>query len=61
MRTWLTRGRFLRLWVSTGVLLQLGGCGLSDQQLTGILSSVITTGLSQLVNTFIAGLGGSGA
>lgn len=54
------RGRLVRILVPGSSVLLLGGCGLSDQQVTGIISSVITSGLSTLVNTIIAGLG-SGA
>ena len=59
MKNWNSRGRFYRVFVPASGLLALGGCSLSDQQLTGILSTVITSGLSTLVNTLLAGLAGT--
>ena len=56
MKTWKMRGRYYLAFVPAGGLFLFNGCGLSDQQLTGILTSVITTGLSTLVNTVLAGL-----
>lgn len=56
MKTWKMRGRYHLAFAGAGGLFLFGGCGLSDQQLTGILTSVITTGLSTLVNTVLAGL-----
>lgn len=41
--------RFSRWLVPGGIMLLLGGCGLSDQQLTSVLQSVLTTGLTTLV------------
>jgi hypothetical protein len=52
------RGLFLRVLVPGSGLLALGGCGLSDQQLTGILSTVISSGLTTFVNALITGLAG---
>ncbi len=60
MKKWNWRGRLHRVFVPAGGLLLLGGCGLSDQQLTGILTSVITSGLTTLTNTLLAGLTAAG-
>ncbi len=54
------RGRRISLWLSHGLLLAAGGC-LTDQQTTTILTGVITSGLSALVNVFISGLAGATA
>lgn len=54
------RGRRLLPWLSYGTLLALGGC-LTDQQTTTILTGVITSGLSALLNVFISGLAGGTA
>lgn len=55
------RGLVIRVLMPGSGLLVLGGCGLSDQQLTGILSSVITSGLTTLVNALVTGLAGGAA
>ncbi len=55
MRYWFNRACLLRLWIPGAAMLQLGGC-LSDQQLTSIWSSVITTGLSALLSNAIAAI-----
>jgi hypothetical protein len=44
---------FVRIWVPGGAMLALGGCALSDQQLQGILSSVITTVLETAATSVI--------
>ena len=59
MKTWNFRGGFYRVFVPATGLLAFGGCSLSDQQLTGIFSSVVTSGLSTLLNTLLAGLVGT--
>lgn len=56
MAKYFLRVRYLRVWAASGSLLAFGGCGLTDQQLTGILTSVITSGLGTLVNTFLSAL-----
>ncbi len=61
MKKWNLRSRLHRILIPSGGLLLLGGCGLSDQQLTGILTSVITSGLTTLMNAFVAGLATTGA
>lgn len=42
--------KLLAVSASGGSLLLLGECGLSDQQLTSILTSTISTGLNTLVS-----------
>lgn len=59
MKNWKLRSRFYRVFVPASGLLAIGSCSLSDQQLTGIFSSVVTTGLSTLVTTLLAGLAGT--
>jgi hypothetical protein len=53
-----------RRWASlgaAGVLLQFGGCGLSDSQISSIVTSLVSTGLNTLVTQFIQTvLGGAG-
>lgn len=56
MRTrnwWRQGGRLMRLMAGGSSVFLLGGCALSDQQITSIFSSVITSGLSTLLNAFI--------
>lgn len=60
MKKWNSRSRLYRIALPAGGLLALGGCGLSDQQLTGILTSVVTSGLTTLMNTFLVGLAATG-
>ncbi len=48
IRFWLA-ARLNRFLIPGGSLLVLGGCGLSDQQLTGILQSLISTGLNTVI------------
>ncbi len=60
MKKWNWRSRLHRILIPSGGLLLLGGCGLNDQQLTGILTSVITSGLTTLTNTLLAGLTAAG-
>jgi hypothetical protein len=61
MKRSLFKRGFWRVWVPGGSLLLLGGCGLSDAQLTSILQSVITTGLSSLLTQIVSALFGAGA
>jgi hypothetical protein len=62
MKEWFSARRMVRFWLPGAALLQLGGC-LSDQQLTSIITSVVTTGLATLLNQFIVALfaGSTGA
>lgn len=57
-RSMFSRGLW-RAWVPGGSLLLLGGCGLSDAQLTSIVQSVITTGLSSVLSQFVSTLFGA--
>lgn len=50
----LRRRPFWRVLLIGGMLPILGQCGLSDQQITAIFQSVITTGLNALVSQGIA-------
>lgn len=50
----LRRRPFWRVLLIGGMLPILGQCGLSDQQITTIFQSVITTGLNALVSQGIA-------
>lgn len=55
------RRKWYGLVAAGGTTLVLGGC-LSDQELTQIYSSVITTGLSTILEQIVLGLsGGAGA
>ncbi|HQL55323.1 MAG: hypothetical protein KA383_13285 [Phycisphaerae bacterium] len=49
MRTWYTRVRYYALTLAASSLFTLEGCGLSDQQLSSIWSSVLSTGLNTIV------------
>jgi hypothetical protein len=53
--------RLLRVLVPGAGLLLLGQCGLSDQQLTAIAQSAVSSGLNTLITqaltVFVAGLG----
>lgn len=42
--------QMVRVWAPATTLAFLGGCGLSDQQLTSIAQSVITTALNAFVS-----------
>jgi hypothetical protein len=53
MNYWLRNRRMIRIWLASGTLLAFSGCGLTDQQLTQIWQSVLTTGLSALVQSVI--------
>ncbi|MBL8880725.1 MAG: hypothetical protein JNG88_16550 [Phycisphaerales bacterium] len=52
------RRKWYGLVTTGGTTLVLGGC-LSDQELTQIYSSVITTGLSTILQQIVLGLTGS--
>jgi hypothetical protein len=49
MKKWHWRARYYVLVLAAGGLCAAGGCGLSDQQLAQIWESVISAGLSTLV------------
>jgi hypothetical protein len=53
--------RLIALWTACGSLLAIGDCALSDQQLTSIAQSVISTGLNTIVSQLLTGLGGGAA
>lgn len=53
--------RFARIMIPGGSLLLLGDCGLSDQQLTSVAQSVLTTGLTTFVTQAISALFSVGA
>ena len=59
MKNWKLRGRFYRVLIPASGLLAIGNCSLSDQQLTGIFSSVVNSGLTTLLNAFLTGLTGT--
>jgi hypothetical protein len=54
MNRWYLGMRGLALTMTTGGLFAFNGCGLSDQQLTTIWQSVITSGLNTLVSSLIS-------
>ena len=59
MMKWLmTRRSLIRVWMPGGSLLAISGCGLTDQQLTQIMQTVITTGLNLFVSQFVTTLAG---
>lgn len=49
MKRWMLSSRRWRVWIAGGSLFLLGGCGLSDAQLTGIVQTAVSTGLNALV------------
>lgn len=54
--------RLLRVWVPGSSLFLLGGCDiLTDQQLTSIATSLISTGLNTVVTQALAALIGGAA
>ncbi|MFQ5805485.1 MAG: hypothetical protein ACE5I3_03435 [Phycisphaerae bacterium] len=59
MKWWMFSRGLWRVWIPGGSLLVLGGCGLSDAQLTAVLQSVITTGLNTFLVQLIATLLGA--
>ena len=50
---WYTRARYYGLLAAAGGLYVLGGCGLSDQQLSQVWQSVISAGLTTIVNNVL--------
>lgn len=61
MKRWMLSNGLWRVWIPGGSLFLLGGCGLSDAQLTAILQSAIVTGLNALVSQVITTLVGAAA
>lgn len=61
MKTSLLRGGWIRTWLTASGLLAFGGCGLSDQQLTQVFTSVLTTGLNSLIVSLTTALTGGAA
>lgn len=49
----------MRIWMSGAALLAVGGC-LSDQQLSSILQSAVSTGLNTLLTGALDGLVNNG-
>lgn len=49
MKRWYWRARYYVLVLAAGGLCAAGGCGLSDQQLAQVWESVISAGLSTIV------------
>jgi len=49
MKKWHWRARYYVLVLAAGGLCAAGGCGLSDQQLAQVWESVISAGLSTIV------------
>ena len=60
MKNAVWRGRFAVLCLACSSVLTMGGCGLSDQQLSTIWSQVLTAGLSTIVQSGLSGLTGTG-
>ena len=54
-----SRIRRVALLLSVGTALAFNGCGLNDQQVTQIISSVITAGLTAVVNGAVGNLTGT--
>jgi len=54
MAIWWRRVRYASLAVGAGGLFVLNGCGLSDQQLAGIWSSLISSGLNTIFSNIIS-------
>lgn len=50
---WYTRARYYGLLLAASSLYVLGGCGLSDQQLSQVWQSVISAGLTTIVNNIL--------
>ena len=53
MKKWTIRLRYYALFVSASGLFVFNGCGLSDQQLASIWSSVLSTGLNAVVTSAV--------
>jgi len=61
MARWISVRRFATLWLPGGSLLALGDCALSDQQLTSIAQSVVSTSLNTIVTQILGSLLGGAA
>jgi len=61
MRSWKHRVRLYVLTVVAGGLMAFNGCGLSDQPLTSIWQSVLSTGLHTVVTNALSGAFTAGA
>jgi hypothetical protein len=59
MRKLICRARWALLTLGAAGLYQLGGCGLTDQQLASIWSSVLTTGLNTIVTNVLTAAAGA--
>lgn len=60
MKNAVWRGRFVVLCLAATTVLTAGGCGgLSDRQLSSIFQSVLSTGLTTLMNTVITAFAGT--
>ena len=53
MHKWYRRAQYTMLVAASGGLFALGGCGLNDQQLASVWSTVISTGLSSIISNVI--------
>lgn len=60
MRKLICRARWYVLTMTLGGLYLFNGCGLTDQQLSSIWQSVITTGLNTLVTGALVSAAGAG-
>lgn len=60
MKNAVWRGRFAMLGLACCSILTMGGCGLSDQQLSSIWSQVLTAGLSTIIQSGLGGITGTG-
>jgi hypothetical protein len=56
MLNWLARNRVMRVLIPGASLLVLGGCPLTDAQITSILQSAIGTGLNTIVRQVFEGV-----
>jgi hypothetical protein len=56
MKRWVSSSRLWKVCVPGATLFCLGGCGLSDAQLTSIATSVITNGLTALLYGILGAL-----
>jgi len=61
MRSWKHRVRLYALTLTAASLFAFNGCGLSDQQLTTVWQSVLSTGLNTLVTNALSAAFTTGA
>ncbi|MCA9243126.1 MAG: hypothetical protein KDA32_04165 [Phycisphaerales bacterium] len=52
--------RLFKIIIPAGCLFALGECGLTDQQLSSIVQSALSTGLNSLVTVALAGAAAAG-